>query len=383
MATYDITFVVKDDRTPQGFVEGASVQLAAGGTYEYTGSVQEIVLPAGTYTLECWGAEGVAGWDRTPGKGGYAKGDITLTETTTLYLYVGGRAGWNGGQTGGGNTTNSGDGTDIRIGGTAFTDRVIAAGGGGAISRYRATQGGHGGGLEGTAPDSRADYGRQTAGGSGSQPGSFGIGGIRNNNAAPSGGGWYGGGTDGSNDSSGGGGSSYIGGTLSGADMQDVDAGEEFPKYALANTSTETGVNSGDGKIVITPVDSMEELTDVNGEAVFEGIAPNTTFGFTVEKDNYATEIGSILTEEADMQEEVILNASKARVTTMGLQTDVLDPTIYPTDPRATLVVLQVEIGEWYSLAQPIRTRPRPAAARVLPRLARARVGVEPPYGRW
>ena len=63
-------------------------------TYSYTGSVQQVDLPAGTYKLEVWGAQGGSGGDSTTtvyvgGKGGYASGHIELKQSTHIYLVVG------------------------------------------------------------------------------------------------------------------------------------------------------------------------------------------------------------------------------------------------------------------------------------------------------
>lgn len=88
--------------------------------FGYTGSVQEITLPKGKYKLQCWGAQGgnVTGTYAVNGsKGGYSEGVLTLTETTKLYVFVGGQGtsytssasqtsksvvngGWNGGGAG-------------------------------------------------------------------------------------------------------------------------------------------------------------------------------------------------------------------------------------------------------------------------------------------
>ncbi len=82
--------------------------------YEYTGSVQQVTLPPGRYKLQCWGAQGgnVSGsYSAYGSKGGYSEGELTLTETTTIYIFVGGKGtdsstsstsgtangGWNGG----------------------------------------------------------------------------------------------------------------------------------------------------------------------------------------------------------------------------------------------------------------------------------------------
>lgn len=78
--------------------------------YAYTGTVQEVTLPPGRYKLQCWGAQGgnSGSYSGTGSKGGYSEGEITLTEVTTLYIFVGGKGGngsstslvnggWNGG----------------------------------------------------------------------------------------------------------------------------------------------------------------------------------------------------------------------------------------------------------------------------------------------
>src|SRR5690606_39980271 len=60
-------------------------------TYSYTGAVQTVSLPAGSYEIEMWGADG-GGATRTNsgtpvaklgGKGGYAKGTLTLDRKST------------------------------------------------------------------------------------------------------------------------------------------------------------------------------------------------------------------------------------------------------------------------------------------------------------
>lgn len=85
--------------------------------FGYTGDVQSVTLPRGRYKLQCWGAQGgsVTGtYASTGSKGGYSVGELTLTEETTLYIFVGGQGtsytssssqtstttlngGWNGG----------------------------------------------------------------------------------------------------------------------------------------------------------------------------------------------------------------------------------------------------------------------------------------------
>lgn len=151
--------------------------------FTYTGSVQQVTLPKGKYKLQCWGAAGgdVTGTYATGGsKGGYSEGIITLTETTTFYIFVGGQGtsytssasqtsttvingGWNGGGAGVRTSRyNSGDtdGRSFPRGGGGATDialvssalsyssgrttrdsasllsRIIVAGGGAGASAY-------------------------------------------------------------------------------------------------------------------------------------------------------------------------------------------------------------------------------------------------------
>ena len=124
--------------------------------FSYTGSYQEVELPAGQYKLQCWGAQGGSNaaassygiTAKAGGKGGYAEGIITLSSKTTVRVYVGGAGsssagGFNGGgSTSGSSSYNSGDtygtsrmgggggATDIRLSDGALLSRMIVAGGG-------------------------------------------------------------------------------------------------------------------------------------------------------------------------------------------------------------------------------------------------------------
>ena len=212
--------------------------------YDYTGGVQSIMLPPGSYKLECWGAQGGYRSNATyGGKGGYSIGELTLNEETTLYIQVGGSGNTgetSGGYNGGGkrNTYNGGGGsTDIRIGQDSLYARVIVAGGGGSDGAP-GKKGMYGGGESGGS--STENYG--TGGFGGTQTGvsdsswqttnqstgtgtktdayaGFGFGGngiyINNGYGGAGGGGWYGGSgaypdSSGDDDRGGGGGSGYI-----------------------------------------------------------------------------------------------------------------------------------------------------------------------------
>ncbi len=156
--------------------------------YEYTGALQTYLVPAGvnSITIEAWGAEGgesdgSGSHGLVPaGQGGYAKGDLSVTPGQTLYIYVGGQGninityqslsagGWNGGGDGWGGWSgnwNAGNGTsgggggasDVRVGGTSLSDRVIVAGGGGGSDSWATARwGGDGGAPVGALPDRSA-----------------------------------------------------------------------------------------------------------------------------------------------------------------------------------------------------------------------------------
>lgn len=217
--------------------------------FEYTGTVQSLTFPAGTYKLEVWGAQGGTQSSTSGGRGGYSAGNITLTKPTKLYIYVGGQGagansataltgGFNGGGNGYGGASyyfgSGGGASDIRIGQDSLYARVIVAGGGGgcgsqSTSSSRRYAGGYGGGTTGgtgsqrNSSDSAGTGGSATAAGTSYNGSSadptnynaslagFGVGGGRTsgtNRTAGGGGGWYGGGFSASG--GGGGGSGYV-----------------------------------------------------------------------------------------------------------------------------------------------------------------------------
>ncbi|MBQ1926207.1 MAG: hypothetical protein II180_08830, partial [Proteobacteria bacterium] len=188
--------------------------------FTYTGKVQSTMLPAGSYKLEVWGAQGGGSygngtWKAGTGKGGYAVGTLTLNSASTVYIYVGGKGedanlnGTNvaGGFNGGGgavgdNDSDKDDGggggggaSDVRIGTDSLYSRVIVAGGGGGNgfhTAYRNISAGHGGGVSGTAAtESPSEPGTATSGHE------FGVGGTgetaHGGVEGGGGGGWYGG----------------------------------------------------------------------------------------------------------------------------------------------------------------------------------------------
>lgn len=209
--------------------------------FNYTGSTQSKTLKPGTYTIECWGGQGGSYSSYIGGYGGYSKGTITLTEATTVYIFVGGAgssssttAGFNGGGTGISSGRGGGGATDVRIGQNSLYSRVIVAGGGGGagVTSANANPCGCGGGEyggDGYYNDTTGSYttGQNRCGGSASQTAggitwstgtqaTFGQGGNASGySCGGGGGGWYGGGGayDSDSDSDGrwgGGGSGYV-----------------------------------------------------------------------------------------------------------------------------------------------------------------------------
>lgn len=174
--------------------------------FDYTGTVQTVTLPKGTYKLECWGAQGGYSSSNSGievgmgGKGGYSAGTITLNQKTLIYIYTGGVGSISGnGKADGGfpnggsswaSSTSEGAGggggsSDIRIGTDSLYARVIVAGGGGGGGEDSET-GGYGGGETGGTSGSGTP-GSQTA-----PSGYFGIGGHTSYDGGGGGGGWYG-----------------------------------------------------------------------------------------------------------------------------------------------------------------------------------------------
>lgn len=256
--------------------------------FDYTGTVQTVTLPKGTYKLECWGAQGGYSSSNSGievgmgGKGGYSAGTITLNQKTLIYIYTGGVGSISGnGKADGGfpnggsswaSSTSEGAGggggsSDIRIGTDSLYARVIVAGGGGGGGEDNET-GGYGGGETGGTSGSGIP-GSQTA-----PSGYFGIGGHTSYDGGGGGGGWYGGGL---HCDSVGGGSGYVytpttasnypsGCLLNSAyylsNAQTIAGDQSFP---APSGSTETG-HSGNGYVRITKLTDVIYLTHANND---------------------------------------------------------------------------------------------------------------------
>lgn len=259
--------------------------------FPYTGDVYQWEAPSdGDFTLELWGAQGGNAENSTPnltpgGKGGYAKGNLSVASGQILFIYVGGQGessgtstsnqllgGFNGGGAGyNGNSTSyrgsaGGGGTDIRTGSGALANRVIVAGGGAGgayFTGYGTNYPGVGGGsigADGSTSGFAATYsgngkgGTQSAGGIGGQNGGSAVSGTlgtggrgvsgHSYGSAGGGGGYYGGGGGGAGMGAGGG-SGYVGGVIT----TTLTSGN----VSMPNPSggTMTG-NSGNGFVRIT-----------------------------------------------------------------------------------------------------------------------------------
>jgi hypothetical protein len=208
-------------------------------TFNYTGNQQTWTVPIGVNSINVIvvGAKGSSGNgttnNGTGGLGGKVQATIPVTPGQTLYFNVGGTpsctscSGWNGGGVSADvNAGGGGGASDIRIGGTSLSNRVIVAAGGGGGGCWCFNSGfgngGNGGGLNGSDANypfgsTYSSYyghgGTQSSGGLGgafvaSTNGSLGQGGSGYLYGAGGGGGYYGGG-GGSQDMGGGGGSSF------------------------------------------------------------------------------------------------------------------------------------------------------------------------------
>lgn len=240
-------------------------------TYNYTGGVQSVTLPAGKYKLETWGASGGnPSHGAGGGKGGYSVGTVDLNGETTLYVVVGQSTGaFNGGGYGyssdgtyGGGATHIATATGQlkELANNKNAVLIVAGGGGsGGCSNYI---GGSGGGANqnGTAGYGSSNYG---AGGyGGTLTGTI-------NNSGTSGAGFGQGGNSGSGYGSGGGGGGYYGGSA-GTNMSGGGAsgggGSGYAAPSLTNVSGITGEHSGNGVAKITV---LEAHTDLDPDKVF------------------------------------------------------------------------------------------------------------------
>lgn len=222
-------------------------------TFSYTGGVQtySIVSCISTVTLEVWGAQGGANWISNDNYGGYASAVFSLSAGDVLSVYVGEQPnGTTGGFNGGGNGESAGQGggggTDFRLNGTALSNRIIVAGGGGGAGYWSNLHvvGGQGGGLAGTdgyrmPSDAGGQGGTQNGSGNGTC--------STLNNPAMTGGLGYGGAPSGCGCEGYGGGGGYYGGAGSG-NCRGGGGGSGYIISTATNGTFTTGARVGHGQ---------------------------------------------------------------------------------------------------------------------------------------
>ena len=248
--------------------------------YDCTQSVETFTaLEGGTYTLECWGAQGQNYGNLIGGKGGYAIGMYTMNKGTSIFICVGGCGnGYNNkipnvvhyGTSGGGatsiTTTNKGELSNFN---SYRTEVLLVAGGGGAqdAGEGKPIAGVGGGDAGGSGTGGSYSYG---TGGTQTGPGTtmlrapqnivnnhlagFGYGGVAsvwNTNwedfGAQGGGGYYGGGGSQMGGPAGGGSSYYKGVGVTSGSTTDGNGNQPSP-----NGDTQQLGQSGSGNCVIS-----------------------------------------------------------------------------------------------------------------------------------
>ncbi len=293
---------------------GAANSIALGSTANantnltYTGSSQTYTVPANVYSIKItlYGASGAgAGGGALGGYGGETQGTLTVTPGETLTVVVGGAgSGLTGGYGGGGNGyangAGGGGGSWILNGSTLL---AAAGGGGGAAYFCGAGAGGGSTGGNGGCSGPAATGGTQSGGGSGQIDGSNGSY-LQGGNGGTT--------YSGPGQGSGGGGGGYYGG--GGGASQYGNSGGGGSAYVPLGGSTTSGVQSGNGKVIITPIevdiqlqsytslDTLSALGDVvqsngsNNTSTFQVQNSSSNGIFNVDTTNSRVGIGSLAT---------------------------------------------------------------------------------------
>ena len=248
--------------------------------YDCTQSVATFTaLEDGTYTLECWGAQGQSHGGLVGGNGGYATGMYTMNKEQNIFICVGGygnrynnkipNLGYHGVTGGGATSITTNNRGELSYFNSFRGEVLLVAGGGGAQDSGEGNPkagvgGGEAGGSGTGGSNSYGTGGTQTGPGSNilrapqncpsNYPASFGYGGVAsaqtqygNDFGAQGGGGYYGGGGS-QMGGPGGGGSSYYKGV-------GVTSGSTIPgdrSQPSPNGDTQQLGQSGDGHCVIS-----------------------------------------------------------------------------------------------------------------------------------
>ena len=342
--------------------------------FDYTGGVQNVELVPGFYKLECYGAQGGSGG----GLGGYSVGYSHFTNSTTLYVCVGGAGannsgtaygagGYNGGArggngygsyvaaAGGGGATHIAKENNRGVLANYNSHReeilIVAGGGGGSGSWYQAnysTYTGHGGGLSGNNVTAR--NGTVVQGGAQTTGYAFGLGQNGRNatnassggeGAGGGGGGWYGGyaqqATGTNTNCVGAGGSGYIGGVESSIIVNET----------TYTSSTTSGQHSGNGYAHITLL--YAETGDCPSETatVILNPVPAPTFTLSSSVDSYCEGQPAVVLTAEDPSPDIISYLwSDGEITTLPSHgvTPVHTTTYTLTVTNGTCIVASQEI---------------------------------------
>lgn len=239
----------------------ASTQPVSETFLSNEGKLQTFVAPyAGNYTITAKGAQGGENLTRsanhTGGKGGLAKGTVKLSKGQKVFMFVGKRGessngtidkdaskqAWGGYHNGGYGTGSAGVGgggsTDIMIENTDLVNRILVAGGGGGgddPNPSSSTEGFEGGNTTNLVTATvKSNFGEN------------GVNGLYNNTYP------Y--------DNAGGGGGYFGGKIKQGDDMISAYGGSNhIDTTRVTNSSTQAGVNSGDGSVVIESVGGVSK----------------------------------------------------------------------------------------------------------------------------
>ena len=236
--------------------------------FMYTGGIAPYTVPAdGLYMMEVFGAQGanisVGSYTGFGGLGGYSKGYKILKKGDVLYVVPGGQSDrFNGGGKGnsfsesskggsGGGATHiastRGELKDVASKNRDSLLIVAGGGGGGYCTSSSGLNGGGGGGLSGEKGSGGNAGGTQVTAGNSDLVGlGYSVENTSYNQGHAGGGGGYYGGTYGTASNSGAGGSGYIDG---------------LPTFirngVLYEASTESSVNEGNGRAIITFLEAM------------------------------------------------------------------------------------------------------------------------------
>ncbi len=316
-------------------------------SFAFTGDFYSWTVPSGvtSLTVDLYGAQGGSGGS-AGGRGGRVQGTLAVTPGATIYIYVGGQSGYNGGGaagTGAGATLSAfpgGGATDIRIGGQTLNNRVVVAGGGGGAGRNNCTGqtgggGGYPGGLGGAGDTTKlggdgtltngGNVNGSTSGGAGAcSTSAHGGGGGGQNGGGASGGyatvlggsnggcgqtseasagpitgftaGCFGTGGNGgsnSNNGGGGGGGGWYGGGAGGANWASGGGGGSSYLGAMTSTSFVNATRTGDGVASITYLNSPIPTTFSTSQSSPSNFGTSTTVSYSLVLSQSVTDLAT------------------------------------------------------------------------------------------